>query len=294
MKNLNLNKILLFLGLTFGLNWLIAALFFLLFSPQNRVAYVVMALIYMFVPMLMALVVQKAIYKEPVKGPLGISFRLNRWWIAAWLLSPLLALATFGVSLLLPGVSYSPGMEGFIDHFREMLTPAQIEEMRNQTATLPIHPFWLILVQGLIAGPTVNAIAAFGEELGWRGLLQKELGPLGFWTSSFLIGLIWGVWHAPLILQGHNYPQHPQFGVLMMTLWCMFLAPSFSYIRLRAGSVIAAAILHGTLNATYGLSILLIQGGNDLTVGLTGLAGFIVLAIVDLGLFVYQRTAGPL
>ena len=123
MKSLNLKKIFLFLGLTFGLDWLIATLFFLLFSPQNRAAYLVMALVYMFVPMLMALVVQKAVYKEPVKGPLGISFRLNRWWIAAWLFSPLLALATFGVSLLLPGVSYSPGVEGLIDRFRERCSP---------------------------------------------------------------------------------------------------------------------------------------------------------------------------
>jgi membrane protease YdiL (CAAX protease family) len=287
--SINVKKILVFLGLTFSLNWLMATLFFMLFSLQNRLAFLAMAIAYMFVPMVMALVVQKLIYKETVKGPLGISFRLNRWWAVAWLLTPLLALATFGVSLLFPGVNYSPGMEGMFDRFKDMLTPVQMAEMRNQIATLPVHPIWLTLIQGLIVGPTINAVAAFGEELGWRGLLQRELEPLGFWPASLLIGLIWGIWHAPLILQGYNYPQHPQFGVLMMALWCLLLGPIFSYIRLRAGSVIAAAILHGTLNATYGLSIMLIQGGNDLTVGLTGLAGFIVLAVVDLGLFLYPR-----
>jgi membrane protease YdiL (CAAX protease family) len=178
-------------------------------------------------------------------------------------------------------------MAGMFERFKDMLTPEQLEQMKSQINTLPVHPFWLTLVQGLIAGLTINAVAAFGEELGWRGLLQRELGPLGFWPSSLLIGLIWGIWHAPLILQGHNYPQHPQLGVALMTIWCMLLAPIFSYIRLKACSVIAAAILHGTLNATYGLSIMLIQGGNDLTVGLTGLAGFIVLAMVDVALLIY-------
>jgi hypothetical protein len=44
--------------------------------------------------------------------------------------------------------------------------------------------FWLALGQGLIAGATINAVAGFGEELGWRGFLYRELSFLGFWKSS--------------------------------------------------------------------------------------------------------------
>ena len=73
----------------------------------------------------------------------------------------------------------------------------------------------------------------------------------------------------------------------MMTLFCLLLGPIFSYIRLRAGSVIAAAIAHGSLNGTGALSVLVLRGGNDLTVGLTGLAGLIVLATIDLGIYVF-------
>ena len=75
----------------------------------------------------------------------------------------------------------------------------------------------------------------------------------------------------------------------MMTLFVMLLAPIFSYVRLKANSVIAAAIIHGSLNATGGLSLMVIKGGNDLTVGVTGLAGFIVLAFVNIGLLLYDR-----
>ena len=83
----------------------------------------------------------------------------------------------------------------------------------------------------------------------------------------------------------------------MMILWCLLLAPIFSYIRIKSRSVIAAAIIHGSLNATYGLSIMLIKGGNDLTIGVTGLAGFIVLFVVNLGIFFFdhsirERTVG--
>ena len=243
----------------------------------------------MFIPMIVAIVVQKLIYKEPVKGPLGISFKLNRWFIIAWLLPPIVAFATMGISLLFPGVQYSPEMAGMMELFKDTLTPEQLQQMESETAALSVHPIWIGLLQGLIAGVTVNAVAGFGEELGWRGFLQKELGFLGFWKSSALIGLVWGVWHAPIILQGHNYPQHPVAGVFMMIVFTLLISPIFSYIRLRAKSVIAAAIAHGTLNGTAGLAIMVLKGGNDLTVGVTGLAGFIVLFLVNIGIFMHNR-----
>jgi membrane protease YdiL (CAAX protease family) len=178
-----------------------------------------------------------------------------------------------------------------------MVPPETLEEMRAQSAALPVHPLWLALVQALIAGPTINAVFGFGEELGWRGLLLRELAPLGFWRSSYLIGLIWGLWHAPLILRGTNYPQHPELGVALMTVFTMLLAPLMSYVTLRANSVIAAAIFHGTLNASAGMALLPLKGGSDLTVGMTGLSGLVVLAIANLGVWVILRSenqhAGP-
>ena len=112
---------------------------------------------------------------------------------------------------------------------------------------------------------------------------------MGFWKSSALIGLIWGLWYAPLILLGLNYPQHPELGVLIMIGWTIVIAPAFSYIRLKAKSVIAAAIFHGTINAVPGLAVVLLTGGDELTVAITGLAGFIAFGIVDLSLFIFDR-----
>jgi membrane protease YdiL (CAAX protease family) len=286
----NISKALIFVAFTFFFSWLLAVLFFyVLGGASNSLAALAVLVVYMFIPMTMAIIVQKVIYKEPIRGPLGISFKLNRWFLVAWLLPPLIAFATIGASLLFPGIKYSPEMAGFYEIFESAFTPEQIEQMKSQAATFPIHPFWLTLLQGLIGGITINAVASFGEELGWRGLLQREFGHMGFWKSSALIGLIWGVWHAPIILQGHNYPQHPLAGVFMMTVWTLLLSPIFSYVRLKGKSVIAAAIIHGSLNGTAGLAVMMIEGGNDLTVGVTGLAGFIVLAVVNLGIIAYER-----
>jgi uncharacterized membrane protein YjjP (DUF1212 family) len=40
---------------------------------------------------------------------------------------------------------------------------------------------------------------------------------------------------------------------------------------------------------TAGLAVMLLRGGSDLTVGMTGLAGFVVLALANAALFVYDR-----
>jgi len=160
-----------------------------------------------------------------------------------------------------------------------------MEQAKLQIESLPLHPFWLSIISALVAGITVNAIAGFGEELGWRGLMLREWEGLGFWKCSFLIGFIWGIWHAPLILQGHNYPQHPILGVFLMVIWCMLLSPIFTLITLKSNSVIAASIMHGTINDSAGLSIMLIQGGNELVTGITGFAGMFVLAVINSILF---------
>lgn len=286
----------LFAALTIFFSYLMVSLYLVLGGKWGTPGSVAVGVAYMFIAAAIAVVMQRVVYRQPVKGPLGISFKLNRWFLAGWLLPPAMALATMGVSLLLPGVSYSPEMAGMFEKYKDILTPEQLQQMQSQAVSLPVHPIWIALLQGLLAGITVNAVAGFGEELGWRGFLLKELEYLGFWKSSAVIGLFWGVWHAPLILQGHNYPQHPVAGVFMMTVYTLLLTPIFIYIRVKAKSVIAAAIAHGTLNGTMGLAVMVITGGNDLTVGGTGLAGFIVLAAVDLCILIFDRDLlkGPL
>ena len=287
--NIHTKKILLFILLTFFIDWSLVGLYLVMGGKTDSAGMALLAVLYMFVPMLAAIIVQKRIFKQPLAGPLGISFKVNRWFFVAWFLPPVIAFITMGISLLIPGVTFTPDMSGFLNSLKDALTPEQMDQVMQQLADMPAHPLWLILVLSLIAGTTVNAVAGFGEELGWRGLLVKELSFMGFWKSSAVIGLIWGLWHAPLVLLGLNYPQHPQLGVLIMTGWTIIMAPVFSYIRLKSKSVVASAIFHGTINAVPGLAWLLITGGDELTVGITGLAGFIAFAAVNLALFIFDR-----
>lgn len=285
-----INQTTLFLILTFSISFLIAGIYKLNGGESHdRTGFMILGIIYMFIPTIAVLIVKKLIHREKIATDLLISFKINKWFFVAWLIIPVLAFLTFGISLLFPDVIYSPDMSGMFSRFESMMTPEQAEQMRASVESLPLHPVWITLMQGLIAGITVNAIAGFGEELGWRGFLLKQFKDMNFMKASILIGFIWGIWHAPMILMGHNYPDHPVAGVFMMTILCILLSVILLYITIKSKSVIAAAIMHGTMNATAGISIMLIEGGNDLTVGMPGVAGFITLIIAIAVLFVYDR-----
>jgi membrane protease YdiL (CAAX protease family) len=147
------------------------------------------------------------------------------------------------------------------------------------------------LGQVLIAGPSINAVAAFGEELGWRGLLLRELESMSFWRSSLVIGFFWGLWHLPLIVAGYNYPSHPVAGPITMIVLTILLSPLIGYVRLRAQSVFAAAVFHGTFNAAATL-VIFIKGGSPFTVGVTGVAGLITLLLADAALWWHLQRRG--
>ena len=75
----------------------------------------------------------------------------------------------------------------------------------------------------------------------------------------------------------------------MMVLFCLLLTPMLMYFRLKGGSVIVPTIMHGTFNAVVGITNLVVTPYNDLLYGGPGLAGMIVLLLVNVGLFLYDR-----
>lgn len=277
-----------FTALAYLLSWSVAGLAWALGVPRHLLGATLTGVVFMFGPLAAAAIVQRRA-REPLAPAIGLRFRVSGWLVLAWLGPPLLALGTAGAMLLWPGFRYTPDSSAMVERLAGLMPPEELARVREELAAAPVPPVLLALLSAMSAGPTVNAVAAFGEEAGWRGLLVRELAPLGFWRSSALIGVVWGLWHAPLVLQGHNYPQHPALGVLMMTAFTLLLAPLFGYIRLRARSVLAAAIAHGTLNASAGIPLMLAAGGSDLTAGMTGAAGLAVLAAANLGVLLHDR-----
>ncbi len=150
----------------------------------------------------------------------------------------------------------------------------------------------LLLVNAALAGLTVNAVAALGEEAGWRGYMLEELYPrYGLVPASIAIGVAWGLWHAPLIiLTGYNYPHHRgPLGILAFTLlavaWTLILAA----LRLLSGSLIPPAVAHGTLNALGAVMLYTFPGVDELYTIPVGLASIIASYTVALAVLIAWR-----
>lgn len=226
----------------------------------------------MWAPGLAAILVTRYVKKEKI-GSLNLRHLGERKaYLWAWLVPPVLVVITglltwlFGAGTL--DLSFSA--------IRDAMAQAQ--------GGSPIPPAGVVAIQILFAltlAPLINTALALGEELGWRGFLLPELLPLGQWRAITLSGIIWGIWHAPAILQGHNYPNNPILGVFLMMVFTVLVGAFFSWIYLRTRSPWAPALAHGSLNATAGLPLLFLTGVN-MTVGgtLASLIGWIPIALL--------------
>ncbi len=151
----------------------------------------------------------------------------------------------------------------------------------------------LLIVQVLtfvVIGPIVNIIPTMGEELGWRGYLLPKLRMfLSDRAALIITGVIWGIWHLPVIVMGHNYGTgywgYPWLGILAMIFFCVVLGTIEGYISIKLQSAIPAAMIHSTINAGAALPIYLLKGSYNTLLGpaITGLIGglpFIALAVI--------------
>ncbi len=90
---------------------------------------------------------------------------------------------------------------------------------------------------------------AFGEEWGWRGYLMPKLTQIMSKPAAIVTGgVIWGLWHAPLTISGHNfgvdYPFYPWLGILLMCLLCVANNAFLTLLTERTGSIYPASFFH--------------------------------------------------
>ncbi len=256
-------------------------------GAETPTGLMVFSTIYMFFPMLTALVLQ-AIDKEKFNHTGLVNFKIKWSWLVAWLLPVAMVFICILINGLMPGVSLQYNAEQLISQYH--IPEDQQDLVREQLAALPAWVMMgLILISGLTMGVSVNAIASFGEEFGWRNYLVGALREVKFWKAALFIGIVWGIWHFPLILMGHNYPNEPQWGVLLMVVMCVLLGAIELYFVLKSKSMIVAAIMHGTINALAGVVIYFTLGGNDFVNGMPGLSGFIVMALTIVCLWIYDK-----
>ncbi len=291
-------KVLQFILLTFLISWSVPLAAYLLHITYGSIlSLIIIAVCYMPAPAYATLILQKLVYRGTLT-PYGFTLKnLSLRWLLittvgfAWFI----VLGTFVVVGILGNV-FGITLFGRVD-FSEAAFIQQVMiftrgAFGNVPQPLPIPPvaiFLLSFVQGVIAGFTVNLPFTFGEELGWRGLLLRETQKLGFLRSNLFIGVVWGLWHAPIIAQGHNYPGHPVAGIFMMTLFTTALSFPMAYCRFKSRTILGPSALHGMFNPLGVLTALFVVGANPLFGFVAGVAGIAVTLLLTIGICFFDK-----
>ncbi len=196
------------------------------------------------------------------KAPRDMGWHLRlrgkgKWILAAWF--------GFAVLAVLGAALYYLLFPGALDLSFGFLASQLGEEGMHQMEAQGLTLKTLVLIQlaeALSYAPFINTFAALGEEVGWRGFLYPRLKErFGIAKGRLLGGLIWGLWHWPvIILAGYNYGTSywgaPVLGPLLFCVVCIALGTIIDYLYEKTDCIWIPALAHGAFNAVSGLGVL--------------------------------------
>ena len=283
-------RVVIYAVLAYGLAWALwSAVVYPLYNAGGNTTMIQLAMAAgMFAPAL-SVVLTRLITREGFKDAWVKPRAFKKTWgfyVLAWFGPLVLAVAGAALYYLLNPADFDPSMSYIIEVSRQAVE-ATGAEMAIDDETLRLS--LIASAATVVIAPAVNAVTCFGEEWGWRGyLLPHLLERFSVLPALFISGIIWGIWHAPLTVLGHNYgvgyAGYPFVGIAAMCCFCIVLGVFMSYVTLRTGSVLPAVFAHGMVNggATVGV-MFSATGGNPfvgpLATGIVGGAFFIIAAI---------------
>lgn len=209
-----------YLAIAFGLAWLP-------FAPAIVGKAPIAPLLMPFAPAIAAIVVRQWVTGEGF-GDSGLRPNFRHWRL--YLLAVAWPLATIPVSVVLAA--------GF------RIAPAGFSVPWGMEAPRPLT------LLAWIGGSVLLAPIIFGEELGWRGYLQTRLFPDQPIAAAIATGVIWGVWHYPMILVGDQNTASRALMLLLFPFVTTMLSVFLGQLRARTGEVWVGSVAHAANNVT--------------------------------------------
>lgn len=242
----------------------------------------------MFGPLLGALVTNATSPREQ-RLSLGIKPHVRkdiRFYLLAWFVPPALSIVGAMVFFLV----FPSLFDASAPYIAQQL--AQYGGVSDDQMTVIVVA---TIIEALTFAPFINMFFAFGEETGWRGMLLPLLRErFSFRQSTLIIGVIWGLWHAPITCLGHNYgtgyPGFPITGILSMIVFCTAVGILLAWLREKTNSIWPCALAHGSFNASAGLGVMFCTAGTTLLgPSIAGLVGGIPLIVLAALVWLKQR-----
>ncbi len=268
----------------------------LLPNSSNALSFQIGGAIRMLTPLIAVLLIKFLRKDSFSRFDIGLCIGKPIWLMIA----PLIPLIVLGLTVVLHKLFSMP--VNSIDQMIELMWQPAKEQISDDPNALVLYQwmkkastwgFLFIIITSLIAGVTINAVFGMGEEIGWRGYLIHRLIPHNFYLQTIAIGIIWGLWHAPLIaILGYNYSG--QTGIVPLLIFLIFtVSTSFvlNNIRYLSGSIIPPALTHGTLNALGGIMLITFPE-NPLLSGPAGVIPSIAWLITGVVLDLIRRKSG--
>ncbi|WP_135365143.1 CPBP family intramembrane glutamic endopeptidase [Halosimplex halophilum] len=294
-ERLQRRRVAVFLGVTFAVSWATAAVIYGLggvgAGPTLALGIplwlVLLAGPYMWGPAIGHVAARWLTDEGFDRGEMHLRVRTrSRPWLVGWVGPLVLILAGAGLYFLV-----YPDLFGGTAAVADLL--ATVEAETGQEIPLSPTAFLAVqFVQALVAAPLLNSVATFGEEFGWRAYLLPKLAPLGWRRALVTHGVVWGVWHWPVIAMGYNYglayTGAPWLGLAAMTVATVGLGVFLGWVTLRSGSVFPAVVGHAMINGSAGLATLFATAVPNPVFGPTpvGLVGVVPWLAVAAVLFV--------
>ncbi len=268
----NTKGIVAFLLIAFGIAWLDLLVIWLLGigSPEGAgpaqpdPLFVVLGLPFTFAPAIAAFVVRKWVTREGFADA-GLGLHLRKGW-PYYLYALLFPVIVLPIAVALWAV---------------------VKTAQPDLSVLSLESILPLLVMAL-----VMTLFYFGEEFGWRGYLQLRLAPERPLVAAALTGLIWGVWHYPMVLLGFLGPVN-MLALLLYPINLVFISIFYGWLRARSGSVWPVCLAHAVEDSITSGMLGLLMAGVPLIFawGGFGMAGFAVLSllVITLGRFGRER-----
>lgn len=214
-----------FLTITFALSWLLMAHVVNIGGIHKAGPLIVLV---MWIPGLVSLI---------YRGVTRLSYRDVGWRLGPWKYPAYAFLVPFFVAAIAYAIAWSTGVSEFAMPTQENLLPLASTSLSE--IFLKRYPIAFV----------VGFVAAFGEELGWRGFLIPKLYDTGWKHPLFISAFIWGVWHYPLILWGgYATSDSPIISLVLFTIMIGFSGVFVGWLRMRSGSVWVATLYHAAHN----------------------------------------------